>query len=70
MLKLVRCGKVGKTGEHKNPKYGLYKGPKNQDFMAKYSPLMWGELQALEQFLLPGLGEPAGCGGRGRSAGL
>ena len=39
MLKLVRCGKVGKTGERKNPKYGLYKGRKNQDFMVKYSPL-------------------------------
>ena len=39
MLKLVRCVKIGKTGECKNGNYGLYKGRKNQDFMAKYSPL-------------------------------
>ena len=39
MLKLVRCVKIGKTGERKNGNYGLYKGCKNQDFKAKYSPL-------------------------------
>ena len=38
VLKLVRCVKFGKTGECKNGNYGLYKGHKNQDFMAKYSP--------------------------------
>ena len=29
--------KIGKIGERKNGNYGLYKGHKNQDFMAKYS---------------------------------
>ena len=40
VLKLVRCVKIGKTGERKNANYGLYKGRKNQDFMAKYLPLL------------------------------